>query len=518
MKSEYFNKRSQSTQLRGQKEKPQSKSKPKQINWDRIVYFASLIVGLGYLFYYIFINTFYVEGEGLVVTETIKVQAPLDIKIQEQLVSNDSYVVEGDPLFRYTFINWDGTIEKIEAFEEDIVGVEERIREFEDDITLKRQSIQENQEQIAFLEQEMEDFQEKIRLNAATPYELNEVESSLFTARANLRRAQSELNLLINTRNRHIEKKENLASEIQELQSDENRLQTYHSPVSGIVSNILVQENQQAFRSDHILSINPNNAEVYIFSVFDREDGARVQPGTVMNIEFDNGAKSTGVIRSNYDARGDLIEHFERTGTLITDYLVVELVPPDLATRVQWLRFDRSGLTVFRRKIGKRSVDSASESTEGQLNTTDDTEKKSVVPEPDSIISNPPDWISSVKTSTTDGQNPDDLVTVTSADAGNANEPTEDNEPYGLFGESFNSRLDGYTINLHSLEDRQRASDISSEIKKQGYRVDFYPVTIEQKEYWRVAVGQFRTIEDALAAAETLPSSLGEDSFIYRIQ
>lgn len=500
MKSEYFNKRSQDTQLRGRREKP----KPKQINWDRIVYFVLLIVGLGFLFYYIFINTFYVEGEGLVVTEAMEVRAPNDIEIREQLVSNDSYVVKGDPLFRYTFMDWTGTIEKIEEIEEDRVDVEEEIQELRDDITLKRQSIQELQERIAFLEQEKEDFREKVRLNAATSYELNDVESSLFTARSNLRQAESELNVLINSRIRRVEKRENLASEIQELQLGENRLQTYNSPITGVINNISVRENQQAFRSDQILSIKPDNADVYIFSVFDREDAEHIQPGTVMDIEFDNGTKSTGVIRSSYDARENLIDHFEQTGSLTTDYLIVELAPVDSVTRAQWLQLDRSGLSVFSRKVGNREMRSSSEYSSNQISTSDGAEKQPIQTAPDSMNSTQPDQSSASQKSTSAGEEPA--------------ENKVNNVEYGLFGDTYYDQLDGFTINLYSFEDREQADKMAVDIKNKGYRVDIIPAAIEDKQLWRVSVGQFETSEDAQVAAEDISNFTSEEYFINRIQ
>ncbi|MDR9364207.1 MAG: SPOR domain-containing protein [Balneolaceae bacterium] len=513
MKSEYFTKRSQSSQLRGRREKP----KPKQINWDRIVYFVLLIVGLGILFYYIFMSTFYVSGEGLVVTENLKVLAPSDIEIREQLVSNESFVERGDPIFRYSFLNWTGTVDEIEDIEEDIADASEEIQDLEDEITIKRQSLQEIQDRITYLEQQREDFLEKVRLNAATSYELTEVESSLFTARSNLRQEQSELNVLMNKRSRQIQARESLSAEIQELQSGENLIQTYYSPVTGIINNISVRSNQQAFRSDQIMSIKPRNADVYIFSVFDREDAEFAQPGTVMNIEFDNGAESVGVIRSSYDARENLIEHFEQTGTLTTEYVVVELAPVDSVTRAQWVQLDRSGLSVFRRKIGKGEVGISETSYSAQIRTNDGAEDQQFQSEQDSISTqSEEDTVS--KPPANSGTEPVDTLN-SSADEETAMDKLDGtDELYGLMGDSFNNQLDGYTINLYSLEDQEKASEISDNIRAEGLRVDVNSVTIDQRNLWRVAVGQFRTVDEAMKAAETIPASIADEYFIHRIQ
>ena len=85
-------------------------------------------------------------------------------------------------------------------------------------------------------------------------------------------------------------------------------------------------------------------------------------------------------------------------------------------------------------------------------------------------------------------------------------------------GDSFNNQLDGYTINLYSLEDQEKASEISGNIRAEGFRVDVNSVTIDQRNLWRVAVGQFRTVDEAMKAAETIPASIADDYFIHRIQ
>ncbi len=513
MKSEYFNKRSQSTQLRGHREKP----KPKQINWDRIVYFILLLLIAGFLSYYLFMNTFYVSGEGLVVTETVKVRAPADIEIREQLVSRNSYIQKGEPLFRYSPINWiDQTIDQIEELQENISDEQEDIENLQDDITLKRQTIQEIQDRIAYLEQQKENFQERVRLNAATSYELDEVEGSLFTARSSLRQAQVELNVLVNNLNRHIQIRENLEADIRQAQSNDGRLQTYYSPISGHVFDIFTSENQQAFRSDQIISIKPTQADVYIFSVFDREDAKYVSPGTVMKIEFDNGEESEGVIRSSYDARENLIDHFEQTGSLTTEYFVVEVIPIDSTARAQWLELDRSGLNIYRRKVGSNEVNLPNQEideSELNLSSTDREEEEQNQIQPDTATVQTEASSISESSATTDQEASEPVTHTETVDQQEAVTPQ-----YGLMGDTFYDQLTGYSINLYSFDDEETAASASDEIRREGYRVDVEPVTVQDQDMWRVSVGQFKTIEDAQAAAETLPSSIAGDYFINRIQ
>lgn len=514
MKSEYFNKRSQSSQLRGHREKP----KPKQINWDRIVYFVLLILILGFLSYYLFLNTFYVSGEGLVVTETVKIKAPEDMEIQEQLVSRNSYIGKGEPLFRYTLMNWtDTTDDEIEKLAEDITDEQEQIEELEDDVTLQRQSIREIQDRIAFLEQKKENFLEKVRLNAATSYEVDEVESSLFNARSNLRQAQSELNVLANNLNRHIQNRNNLQENLQELESGDSSLKTYYSPVSGRVYNISVSDNQQAFRSDPIVSIKPDRADVYIFSVFDREDAEYIQPGTVMKIEFDNGQESEGVIRSSYDARENLIDHFEQTGSLTTEYSVVEVVPIDSTTRAQWLDLDRSGLSIYRKKVGRKEVNPPDQNM-GRSDSDISSVENGIEEDNRQSMSDSNVKENEKNVTAKPSESSDDELVEPIGDAKINQIPEKKDSEYGLKGDSFYDQLTGYSINLYTFEDKIKASHTSKEMKKEGYRVNIHEVTINDQNLWRVSVGQFKTIEDARMAAESLPATLADNYFINRLQ
>lgn len=497
MKSEYFNKRSQSTQLRGHREKP----KPKKVNWDRIVYFVLLVLILGMLSYYLFMNTFYVSGEGLVVTETVKVRAPEDIEIQEQLVSRNGFVEQGEPLFHYRLMDWTGDAsQEIENLQDNIVDEQEEIDEIQDDITLQRQSIQEIEGRISYLEEQREDFLERIRLNAATSFEVQEVENSLFTARSNLREAQAELNVLINNLNRHIQSRENLQANVEEFQTGENRVQTFYSPVSGRIYNISVNDNQQAFRTDQIVAIKPDQADVYIFSVFEREDAEYVQPGTVMNIEFDNGQESEGVIRSSYDARENLIDHFEQTGSLTTEYIVVEVVPLDSTARSQWLELDRSGLQIFRKKVGRDEAN-IPDQTASRANSEIGSAERNVVES-----NNQTESVS------------DSIQQSSESEMASAIQEPADNHPaYGLMGNSLHDQLAGYSINLYTFKDRDKATTAQENMKKEGYRVGVQPVTIDGEELWRVFVGQFETEEDAQAAAESLPAAIADNYFINRM-
>lgn len=89
---------------------------------------------------------------------------------------------------------------------------------------------------------------------------------------------------------------------------------------------------------------------------------------------------------------------------------------------------------------------------------------------------------------------------------------------YGLTGVVNSQANDGYTLVLFSLSNRQSAMEKYQLYRDQGYRSLVSPVTSERYGLmWRVSIGQFATVNEALSAAEELPTELAKDYFITKI-
>lgn len=499
MKSEYFKNRSQTSQLKGKREKPI----PKQVNWDRIVYFLLLFIVLGVLFYYLFNRSFYVSGEGMVVIEVTDIRAPADIEVEELFVTENSVVEKGEPLFSYSFLNWMDTVDEIKETESILADQQEELQDVENELTLQRVTIQEIEKRIEFLGQQRDDFIEKVRLNAATSYELNEVEHLLFSAKSNLRAANSELQVLLNSRNRKIQRRESTEALLTNLQSGEGSIHTFYSPLDGSIDNILVREDMQVFKADHILRIQPNSAAVYIYAVVEREDAEHTAVGTVIKIEFDDGSESSGVVRRSYDAREDVIDHFRQTGYLTNNFLVLELTAPDSATRADWAGRNRDGLSVYKNKF----IDHNHGAEHSTYDSREEPALKDTETDTTALAGASTTNRSEAETADSTADRPTD-VQISESDTRNAD--------YGLMGSQFYQNLSGYTINVYSLEDQQRANRLRDHFTEDGYRATSSYDTVHGKEVWRVTLGQFRTIEDAESATRELPDGIDDNYFIRR--
>ena len=89
---------------------------------------------------------------------------------------------------------------------------------------------------------------------------------------------------------------------------------------------------------------------------------------------------------------------------------------------------------------------------------------------------------------------------------------------YGLLGEVDRRANDGYTLVLFSLSNRQSAMEKYEQYIIAGYRSLLSPVNSDRYGLmWRVSIGQFATVEQALEVANELPKELIEDYFITKI-
>ncbi len=102
--------------------------------------------------------------------------------------------------------------------------------------------------------------------------------------------------------------------------------------------------------------------------------------------------------------------------------------------------------------------------------------------------------------------------------AKNVAEIPADQPRYGLVGEVDTRANDGYTLVLFSLSNRQSAMEKYELYRSAGYRSLLSPVNSSRFGLmWRVSIGQFSTVEQALEVAKELPKEIIEDYFITKI-
>ncbi len=89
---------------------------------------------------------------------------------------------------------------------------------------------------------------------------------------------------------------------------------------------------------------------------------------------------------------------------------------------------------------------------------------------------------------------------------------------YGLKGSLTPAGNDGYTLIVLSMRYEDRSREVYRDLKQQGYRALIVSAMVNGDTYWRVGVGQFKTIEDAQQASQNLPEPYRDNYFVKRIQ
>ncbi|MDX1637673.1 MAG: hypothetical protein R3281_06875 [Balneolaceae bacterium] len=350
MKSEYFS--NQPAQIRGMREKQQESS----VNWDRVVYLGLLAVVLGGLLFMILSYNFVLKGEGRVFVNHHLVKLPVDARIGDIFVREGEELAVGDSLFSY-----------LETYQPESPGqlrdelrrLTEKILELDTDIKNKRAEIAYAENQLAYYESQKQLVSREIKMNLSTIRDYRDVERKIMELTAERDIDRGQLTELYRQRAQlqawkdEAEQAKNgsagLGSEVAEAGSEYGNTHTiFRSPVPGTVDRIDKTASELAIRSETILSIRKEMPEIIIQIIFPRSSLEKLREGDTMDIEFDNGVQSSGVISgfftpqiSNWDVVG--IAEYD-----LNDYVVLRLKPVDKAEEQRWKKHSHLGVTVSR--------------------------------------------------------------------------------------------------------------------------------------------------------------------------
>ncbi len=97
-----------------------------------------------------------------------------------------------------------------------------------------------------------------------------------------------------------------------------------------------------------------------------------------------------------------------------------------------------------------------------------------------------------------------------------ASDAQQDN--YGLYGSYMEISEPEFTIVIHSMRNAGLAESIAEELRQEGYRTSVTQRTVDDRVVYRIGIGQFESVQSAMAEAETLPEPYRNQNFIHRLQ
>ncbi|HET8866383.1 MAG TPA: hypothetical protein VFM80_11855 [Gracilimonas sp.] len=343
MKSGQFN--TNKSTIRGSREKEVT---PKT-NWDRVVYLALLSIGVIALSYYLINRNFFVKGDGRVTANEMQVLSPSDIRFQEIFVQPGDTVQRADTLFMFTFIEWQQSMDSLETIKRSLRDASQELNEVQGDLRIKAIELERNSQQLEYYESRISQIKTEIQLGVATVSELKSVEDRLMNLKGELSLIREQQQLLLNKRNR-LQRK--ISSPYGDDGSDipmnaASMQHIYKSPVSGIVTALYKNESELGLRSERVMAILSVESQIKIKAIFQQKSGKYLSIGDHMNITFDNGAKSKGVITDIYAAEALIDRPTGSQSELeFSIQIVAELKPENPVELDQWKSYNKMGVTV----------------------------------------------------------------------------------------------------------------------------------------------------------------------------
>lgn len=152
----------------------------------------------------------------------------------------------------------------------------------------------------------------------------------------------------------------------------------------------------------------------------------------------------------------------------------------------------------------------------------DPPEQSETAQQQDIEINNPPATAERDVTEATEPEEPEpEQVPEPEDDPEPLDDPVDEvmtTDPYGLYGELAETEGDVFTIVVHSLESQNVANRTANELRADGFRISVTERTVDGQIYYRVGIGQFPTVQEAVQEASTLPEPFNNQNFIQRLQ
>lgn len=341
MQSGQFN--SNKAAIRGTREKDVEQ----KTNWDRVIYLTLLSVALIFISYYLINRNFFVVGDGRVVTNELQVASPSDIRFQRFYVEPGDTVQKSDTLFRFTFIEWQQSMDSLETLKKKLNDAAAELEEVQGELRIKNIEAERALDQIGYYENRLSQIKREVRLGVSTVSEMKSVEDKIMNERGDLSLINEQISLLENRRN-------GLQTLIADPYGNDGSVldaasmqHFYKAPVPGIVTSVYKSESEIGLKSERVLSILSEQSQLRIKAIFQQKSGKYLSVGDEMNVTFDNGDKSRGIITDIYAAEALIDRPTGSQSELeFSVQIVAELKPEDPLELDRWKSYNKMGVTV----------------------------------------------------------------------------------------------------------------------------------------------------------------------------
>lgn len=344
MKSGQFN--SKKSQIRGTREK----EAPKSTNWDRVVYLSLLGIAIVALIYFVGKANLFISGEGRIITNQLEIRSPSDIRIQEIFVQPGDSVLKSDTLFQFTFLEWNQSADSLDDLKKRLLQYQDELDELQGELGIKQKQLDQTRSELSYYQDRLEMLRREVRLGVTTVSDLNSTEERILSLRSEFENSNEQVNLIKRQRNR-----------LQALIADPYKMETsialknmqkmkmiFSSPVAGLVTGVYKTDTELSLKSERVVTILSENTNLKIQAILEQEDGKHLNIGDQMDVTFDNGEKSSGIISDIYAAESivDRPTSSSNNALKFSIQLIAELKPENADELKKWKANNKIGVTV----------------------------------------------------------------------------------------------------------------------------------------------------------------------------
>ncbi|MEX2484297.1 MAG: hypothetical protein WED10_07055 [Brumimicrobium sp.] len=351
MKNLYFNRKT--SVLRNKDEKPRKK---RNTNWDKIIYFAVLLLIVFFVFNYFFVKLVYVDAPGHVLFKSLSIRVPEDITIQQLYKEEGEQICKGDTVFSYI-----SSKDELLALSEMSVSMsgggsdwtEREIYSLKKKIGLNQNDVFEKQQLIKWNNERIKEIEDEVVLGITPKYKLENYQKEIEKLKLEIQNLETAnktfQNLIYSLGNSN-----SASNEIDTDQTGSGMLRNfrkyYIAPIEGTATRIYKNDHEVALKSENILNIH-RRKDIYIKAFFDQEDFQYVQEGDKVRVIFPDGQESVGHIKRFYFASYRLPEEFQKKYESTTRAIAADVFPIEREDQIKWKAFYKMKVNVRIRKF-----------------------------------------------------------------------------------------------------------------------------------------------------------------------
>ncbi len=345
-------------------EKASPVKKKKKINYDRLIYFGALALGLLGSGFYVYKKVFFIKANGQVLLDNTMIRLTEDSRILKFYKNEGDSVYAGDSLFMY-FIEQNPLALKQES-----------------DTSFSASSEVRPNDKYSWIQREKLHIETKIAVNNS---EISEKAKILWKNKTELLRVKNlvTLDALPYSRLENVQNEvDNLSADIAKMQTenwqlkmvleklngplDETSIQSllqsgqqsgllgvarvFTAPCDGLVNRQFKNEYETALRTDDIMSIQRRN-NIYIKAYFEQKDLASFAEGDVVNVNFPDGTTSKGILKRFYLGTYPMPEEFQKKYEPMRRTIAADIFPLDERQNASWILFNKLNAEITKFKF-----------------------------------------------------------------------------------------------------------------------------------------------------------------------